>query len=419
MKILFLSTNSFPHNKRETLLSSKIQFLSLKFDHIFILTATPKGNEEISIPKNVTSYFIDTDLTIFDKLRALLGVFKSTFLKEIVELNKLKKQMTFKRLKVALIALHISNRYLKKVRLIVEQQSFSTNISFYFHSYWCAEFPICFPTLKNSFPKGHFSSRFHAYDLYEERHTPIYLPFRKQIYSVCDKLFFISEQGKEYFKTKYKIENESKLIVNYLGVAKPNFVNLSNMNSADSKNELVLVSCSSMIALKRIDLIIDSLSQIKDVNICWYHFGDGELKEELVEYARQNLSELNNINYFFQGHVSNAYINEFYRLNKVDLFINVSKYEGVPISIMEAMSYGIPCIGTNVGGVKEIITIENGFLLDVNFKTNILSKIIVEFAHKSKIERVKFIENSIIVFEDRFSQNKNYQSFISSIFELN
>ena len=415
MKTLFLSTNSFPHNDRETLLGPKIQLLSEKFNRIYVLSATPRTSVEIFIPKNVSSFYVDTRLNVIDKIRAFLGVFSLLFFQEIIDLKTLKISMNWKKIKVALNAMYISKRYSRVVRQIVNKNNLQTD-QLFFHAYWCTEFPICFSELKNSFPHAHFSSRMHAYDLYEERHNPNYLPFRKLIYSVCDKLFFISEQGKEYFKNTYKIENDSKLIVNYLGVAKPNFVNLSNMNSAESKKELVLVSCSSMIALKRIDLIIDSLSQINDVNICWFHFGDGELKDELVLYASQKLSELNNINYFFQGHVSNEYINEFYHLNKVDLFINVSKYEGVPISMMEAMAYGIPCVGTNVGGVIEIVNNENGFLFEVNFKSDSLAKTIVDFAFKSKLDRLKFIENSLITFENRFQLDVNIKLFIKFLF---
>ena len=40
----------------------------------------------------------------------------------------------------------------------------------------------------------------------------------------------------------------------------------------------------------------------------------------------------------------------------IDLFINTSSSEGVPVSIMEALSVGIPIIATDVGGTKEIVT---------------------------------------------------------------
>jgi len=40
----------------------------------------------------------------------------------------------------------------------------------------------------------------------------------------------------------------------------------------------------------------------------------------------------------------------YYASNPVDVFINTSSSEGLPVSIMEAMSFGIPVIATNVGG---------------------------------------------------------------------
>ena len=418
MKTLFLSTNSFPHNDRETLLGLKIQLLSEKFNRIYVLSATPKTSVEIFIPKNVSSFYIDTRLNVIDKIRAFLGVFSLLIFQEIIDLKTLKISMNWKKIKVALNGMYISKRYSRVVRQIVNKNNLQTD-KLFFHAYWCTEFPICFSELKNSFPHAHFSSRMHAYDLYEERHNPNYLPFRKVIYSVCDKLFFISEQGKEYFKNTYKIENDSKLIVNYLGVKNSTTLKLKESKFVSNDSELVLVSCSSMIGLKRIHLIIDCLSKIKNINIKWYHFGDGSLKEQLELAAYQKLNELTNISYFFQGHVSNELVNQFYSENKIDLFINVSQYEGVPISMMEAMSFGIPCIGTNVGGVNEIITHENGFLLDVNFKTDELANIIVDYASENGLDRLKYKEGAISTFENRFQLKKNMEVFIKAIFSNN
>jgi glycosyltransferase involved in cell wall biosynthesis len=52
-------------------------------------------------------------------------------------------------------------------------------------------------------------------------------------------------------------------------------------------------------------------------------------------------------------------------LNGADVFILPSYNEGVPISILEAMSYGKPIIATNVGGIPEIVIMnKNGLLID-------------------------------------------------------
>lgn len=50
-------------------------------------------------------------------------------------------------------------------------------------------------------------------------------------------------------------------------------------------------------------------------------------------------------------------------LNWADVFILPSKNEGLPISILEAMSYGMPIISTPVGGIPEVVSDRNGILV--------------------------------------------------------
>ncbi len=63
-------------------------------------------------------------------------------------------------------------------------------------------------------------------------------------------------------------------------------------------------------------------------------------------------------------------------LRATDVFILPSYYEGVPISILEAMSYGKPVVSTRVGGIPEIVTDgENGFLTSPGDKAAIAGAI--------------------------------------------
>ena len=50
------------------------------------------------------------------------------------------------------------------------------------------------------------------------------------------------------------------------------------------------------------------------------------------------------------GYVANTKVQELYSSRKFNLLVNVSETEGIPVSIMEAMSYRLPIIATNVGG---------------------------------------------------------------------
>lgn len=84
--------------------------------------------------------------------------------------------------------------------------------------------------------------------------------------------------------------------------------------------------------------------------------GDGELFRELKEYANQLNLEID-----FPGWVDNPSI----LLAKSDLLLMTSRNEGMPVVILEAALQSVPCLSTEVGGVKEFITEnETGFLIN-------------------------------------------------------
>ena len=75
--------------------------------------------------------------------------------------------------------------------------------------------------------------------------------------------------------------------------------------------------------------------------------------------------------------------------NEVRCFINVSSSEGIPVSIMEVMSFGIPVIGTNVGGVSELVNQENGHLLSANPAAQEIVSVIEKFQQLSNEDKEK------------------------------
>lgn len=68
------------------------------------------------------------------------------------------------------------------------------------------------------------------------------------------------------------------------------------------------------------------------------------------------------------GNVPNELFIQFLKNNAISFFINVSTREGIPVSMMEAISCSIPLIGTDVCGVPEIVTRDTGFLIPVDFE---------------------------------------------------
>lgn len=88
--------------------------------------------------------------------------------------------------------------------------------------------------------------------------------------------------------------------------------------------------------------------------------GDGEKKTEIETFVCKNaLSE----NVKFLGLQSD--VHEF--LREADIFVLPSDYEGMPMTIIEAMGTGLPCIASNVGGIPDMISNGvDGMLIEPN-----------------------------------------------------
>ena len=96
------------------------------------------------------------------------------------------------------------------------------------------------------------------------------------------------------------------------------------------------MSCARAVPIKRLDRIAEALKKIKDIPIEWTHIGGGECLDSIREAA---CGLPDNIHVKFTGTVSNDEVYQIYSVEPFHVFINVSKSEGVPVSIMEAMSF--------------------------------------------------------------------------------
>jgi glycosyltransferase involved in cell wall biosynthesis len=184
----------------------------------------------------------------------------------------------------------------------------------------------------------------------------------------------------------------------------------------DGSASFRIVTCSSLIKLKRIDLIITALGNLRtDRKIVWNHFGEGHLQKEMKDLAQGMLGHLKNIEYQFMGQIQNSELLKFYSENKIDLFINTSSSEGIPVSIMEAQSFGIPVIATDVGGVREIVVEGTGSVLSADFKTEQLTEIIQFYIGMPDEEANKMRKNAYNNWGRSFNASENYKNFILKV----
>ena len=139
-----------------------------------------------------------------------------------------------------------------------------------------------------------------------------------------------------------------------------------------TNDQINITIVSRLVSHKNIEKIIRAISDLNNPLIYLNIIGDGP---ELNQLQKISLESNNKDNIIFHGKLNRDDINHIFL--KSDIYIQASNYEGLPHSLLEAMSYGIPVLCTPVGECKEILGNEDrGYILDLPVsKNNIKSKI--------------------------------------------
>ncbi|MEQ5978999.1 glycosyl transferase [Bacillus cereus] len=111
--------------------------------------------------------------------------------------------------------------------------------------------------------------------------------------------------------------------------------------------------------------------------------GDGEIDKVKKKIAEMELEDL----FVVPGWISDeTKIEEIYR--KSAIYVLPSYNEGMPMSILEAMSYGLPVISTDVGSIASVVEEDNGFVIKPGDVSTLANNIIYLLNNKSHIEKI-------------------------------
>ena len=210
---------------------------------------------------------------------------------------------------------------------------------------------------------------------------------------------FVSKKSMEVFSCNHP-EIKDKLFYVYNGINEQYLTHKYNKNTkikficvgsvCDRKNQKTLIQAA--------ESLMEDYKDRFEITIV----GDGPQRLELENYVHTN--NLHNIN--FVG--SSMQVDKL--LQESDCFVLVSKNEGLPISIIEALRAGLPVIGSNVAGIPEqIIDGQTGYVVAPSISaTAEAMKKIIDMGYKN---REIMGEKSYKLFLDRFSIKTMFESY--------
>lgn len=193
-----------------------------------------------------------------------------------------------------------------------------------------------------------------------ERNDPNVMPYkkitrllRKLLYPFASGFIFQTKQAQEFFPKK--IQNKSIILPNPLDLSR-----LPNLYCGDYKKEVV--AAGRFEKQKNFKLLVDAFSIFMKTHQEYrlIIYGDGSLRKELSDYAETKLGK---DKFLFPGRNNNL-LND---MQKSEVFVLSSDYEGTPNVLIEAMATGMAAISTNYspGGVESIIdNYKNGIIVN-------------------------------------------------------
>lgn len=345
-RTLYLFTATYPYGTAEVFLEEEIGYLSRAFLAVVIVPLSGHGVPTRAVPENVVVLPPVLGNRYLDYLKGFIwpkaiATFIPDFFKNKVYANK-------QRLKAWAIMFAHSNVLLSNKTITGIFKSIGAEDVCYF--YWGKGSNILSWFYRG---KSKFVSRFHGeWDLWEES-SGSYAPIRNLIANSLDRAVFISSKGESYFKERYP-----ECTTSFIPLGSGDY----GIGKQSEDGILRVVSCSSVYPLKRVPLIFEAVRLLKDIRVCWTHLGGGSDFDQLNTLVEE--SKTPNLQVHLIGQVSHDEVIKYYQTHPVDVFVNVSTNEGVPVSIMEALSFNIPVVATNVGGNPEIVTEESGVLVD-------------------------------------------------------
>jgi glycosyltransferase involved in cell wall biosynthesis len=354
MKILNLFTYDYPTEGNDHFfIEDEIRMLSETFDYINIIPLKWDSKfKENYINRENLNYDFSLSQNLFQIKTIIKILFKIIFCKILWhEIFNIKK------------------KFLKKVSIILKERILAENTYLWvknkkkeipnkeiFYSYWSNHTLLSFYLLKRENIINKCFARTLGSDLNGFIPNDDFVAFKKLKFQMLDFLIILNEGQREKLKTE-KLINDDKVIKCYQGI---NLQIFKEKQKLDKK--IHILSCGQLIYVKNTLQIVNFIQafskEAKDYEIIYTCIGNGP---DFVNVKKAAELKLKQIKFNLIEKVPNLI--DFLKKNQIDLYINLSRSEGMSFAVMEAMSFSIPIICSKIPGNTEIVNNSNGYVL--------------------------------------------------------
>ncbi|CJJ27728.1 glycosyl transferase [Streptococcus pneumoniae] len=220
----------------------------------------------------------------------------------------------------------------------------------------------------------------------------------------ADKIITLTTADRKNYINKYKIKPDRvEYIYNWI-----DSMDIVNKYDIDSKKLITVGRFDSQKGYDYLSKVaINILSSYPDWQWDIYGSGDEQVKQDLITELNKGgiLSQVH-----FKGNVNgtdNIYPGQA-------IYVMTSRYEGLPLVLLEAKQYGLPIVSFNcpTGPAEIVLDGENGYLIE-DFDINQMSQKIIELIKNNDL-RLRFSRNAMID-TDKFNKKKIVKQWIELI----
>ncbi|AWI06387.1 glycosyltransferase family 4 protein [Clostridium drakei] len=199
--------------------------------------------------------------------------------------------------------------------------------------------------------------------------------------------------------TKFNKRKLEALIPKNKIVIKSNFTEKTNLDIIPVKDREYFMFLGRIESIKGIHLLLNTWKEIKDETLVIVGAGTEE------GYLREFITNNNISNIEFLG--TRKKEDAMKILSKAKALIIPSQwYEGFPMVIIEALSQGVPIIGSNIGNVGGLLK-DKTYGIVHDFTNSSIKEVLKSFQNIDKLNM--YINNALNEYERKYSVNKNYR----------